>query len=236
MNQVHKELDKMFIKAYVSKCDREGFPLWWSGAEVVFEKCPKKRFLFDLVTFSYCKDPISLILTTRKIDGKLDFSNTPDINAPFIYSRDIGPNVLEDTLELIAKNPSYYIDKELESIYEKQGYKQEEIQSRGLMRLFRRPSISSAKRREIQRDILRGLLLEMLRSLCIDDPSKKPKILSYKPLYFLVIIDLTNKRFYECLGKKSIESRVHERYVFENKDLLETIERTIKLWEGGSVK
>ncbi len=225
----------MFVRANLDKCGRNGSLLWWSGAEVVFDNCPKKRFLFDLVTYSYCKDPISLILTTRKLDEKLDISNTPDINAPYIYSRSVGPNILEEVLEQVAKNLNYYVDKEFESIYGRGRARDDEIQRSGWIRVFRRPTLSTAKRREIQRDILRGLLQEMLRSLCIDDPGRRPKISSYKPLYFLVIIDLRGKKFYECLGKKLVESRIHERYVFENNELVETIETTVKFWEGGLI-
>lgn len=223
----------MYIRAELDKCGRLGSPIWWSSAEIVFERCPDKRFLFDLVTYSYCKDPVSLILTARRIDKKIRFVDTPNVNAPYIVSRDMGPNIIEEVLLTVSSNPDYFIDKEIEDMYKSfSSTPQEQTQRTGFLRIFRRPGISLARRREVQKEILRGLLREMLRSLCIEKFSEKPRIVSYKPVYYLAIIDLENKRYYECLGKRIIESRIHERYVFENPKLVETLSEIFRLWHG----
>jgi hypothetical protein len=206
----------MYIKASIGK--ERGFDnlFWWSGAKVSFENCPKKEYLFDLVTYSYTNDPMSLLLTARKLDPRIKTEVSTDIKAPHINPLKTGPDVIEEEMRESEPETS---EKTVE-------------RPRGLMRLFRRQQILYLRRREIQRDILRGLVNEMLKSLCIKDPTARPKIIFYSPLFFLVNIDFDKRLFYIFLGKKIVRSRSHEKYVFNNQVLIKNLNDLKRLWRG----
>ncbi|MCC6030535.1 MAG: hypothetical protein LM586_02680 [Desulfurococcales archaeon] len=221
----------MYIKASIGK--ERGFDnlFWWSGAKVSFENCPKKEYLFDLVTYSYTNDPMSLLLTARKLDPRIKTEVSTDIKAPHINPLKTGPDVIEEALYILNKDREIFIEKEMRESEPETSEKTVE-RPRGLMRLFRRQQILYLRRREIQRDILRGLVNEMLKSLCIKDPTARPKIIFYSPLFFLVNIDFDKRLFYIFLGKKIVRSRSHEKYVFNNQVLIKNLNDLKRLWRG----
>ncbi|MEM0282819.1 MAG: hypothetical protein QXE32_00695 [Sulfolobales archaeon] len=219
----------MYIRASIESCGRYGEPFWWSSAIVSFERCPKKSFLFDLVIYYYTRDPVSLLLTARKIDSGIKYSSEPEARAPHIIVS-VGSSSIESALHELVVNKSYYVKREIESMY-KEEEKSDQPQ-KGFGRILRRP-VLTRPRKEIQEEILNSLFSEMIKSLCIEDKTVRPRIMSYTPVSFLAVIDFQNKYFYECFGKKLIRSRSHERYVFEYKEILDMLLENLKLWKGG---
>lgn len=219
----------MFIKTDIKRCREHGTVFWWSGAIVSIDGCPGRQYLFDLVTYSYTEDPMSLLLTARKIDSSIKIESTTDISAPYVSPRKSGPNMIEEALYTLSRDRDRYIEKEIERIAG-EGEEVSREPPRGISRIFRRYQIVYMRRREVQKEILRGLVSEMLRSLCIEDVSRRPRLSMYTPMYFIVAVDFSRREFYECLGKRVIRSRSHERYVFGNRELLENLDHIIRLW------
>ncbi|MEZ0290689.1 MAG: hypothetical protein ABWJ42_06340 [Sulfolobales archaeon] len=225
----------MYVKALINECSKVGECFWWSGALVSFERCPKKLFLFDLVVFYYTRDPMALLLTARKMDRKIKLLSTTDINVPSIVVSGVGSSDLERSLQELVINKSYYVKREIDLIYRDHREESSQTQTRTFIRLFRRPAMTRP-RREIQEEILSGLISEMIRSLCIESDTVRPRVISYTPVSFLVSIDFSKKTFYECIGKKLFRSRSHERYVFENREIMNILLENLKLWKGGLYK
>ena len=186
-------------------------PLWVSTAvmEVIGFK---KKFLIDCYMHSYLENQsLARILLSIRLPKNASIDYSPKYSAPKTPSHKCS---LSSFIECVRD-----VKKDIERIearrkpIPKPSFRDTFLQ----LILPRKPidmeGVSEQFRKAILRDILSTMHL-------YSEPLPQIK---WTPVYVLALVDYSNKRVEYVVGSKKIYVGVHSKYVFENKELLDSI-------------